>query len=201
MVSSVGKKMIAFLMVVAVIPGGTMSVENQDRLKILDEISGAHYQTIQKSLKVFETHKLDLLQFDVRLVNEASTDYLVLSETGEKKAHPRIFAAKTGSRITLGADDAAKFATKSSDRNELAKISGKNLRAIQAATGSFTSRTPHADLAQYKIQVIEDGKWLVVTFANKHREPGARGHIPGRPSAEVTVDPSDFAVEQFNFIR
>lgn len=173
----------------------------EGRIKLLDAIQGDHYQAIQKSAKVLDHHKLELSRYDVLLASEDEDDYVILSEIDKKATARKSFGVKVGAKTELDSKELARLASKSPELTELAKLHGTSLRAIQAANVVFTSRSPNSDLAQYKIEVVKDGGSIVVIFADKDREEGARGNIPGRPGMEVTLDSHDLHVIRSNFIR
>jgi hypothetical protein len=80
---------------------------------------------------------------------------------------------------------------------------GPHVAAIGAAAADFLTRCPHADLAEYQIEVCREGEQLHVVFLDKERPPGVRGSggRPGCPGFEVTLQAADLSVVKAHFIR
>jgi len=181
--------------------GGFVTAAHGNQIKHLGTIQGRYYQLIQQSMVVLNHHKLDLSRYDVLLVRENENEYVILSEIDGSATARQAFGVNEETKAELTPKESARLASMPRQLQELAKINGTSLQAIHAANAVFASRSPTPDLTQYKIEVIKDGHSLVVIFADKDRQTGARGSPPGRPGIEVTLDPHDLRVVRSNFIR
>lgn len=181
--------------------GGNAMAADEGRIKTLDSIQGSHYLAIQEALKVLDRHKIDLSRFDASVLREDEREYVVLSASEGSTADRKSYGVDAKKSTELDAKALEPLTSKAGRAKQLDRIHGTSFRAIRAASVEFAKRSPNTDLTQYKIEVVKDGDDLVVIFADKDREEGARGNIPGRPGMEIALDPHDLHVVGSNFIR
>ena len=173
---------------------------NMGLIKSLDTCLGSNFLKIQAAMKVLDRSRLKLARYRIVVASENDTVFVLFADANERAVARENLGVQHGADVKMNPDLVSTLLAKLDQIETLDQIQGSSLLAIRAAASVFL-QSHKAELADYKIEVVSDGDSTVVIFADKDREPGARGHRAGRPGFEVEFNPDDLTVLRSNFLR
>ncbi len=169
-------------------------------LTTVESILGDSFLAIRMALSVLAPRRLNLPQCTFRVVGSVEgATLLVRGPAGDGSPGVLGVHAATGKELTPAEVGTAEL---NPDPDTPANtIRGTSWPVLRAAADVFLQRSPNPDLAQYSIEMVREGETIVVIFADRDRQPGARGAIRGRPGFEVAFNEKDLTVLRANFVR
>ncbi|MEX2188696.1 MAG: hypothetical protein WD875_17945 [Pirellulales bacterium] len=170
------------------------------KTQLLDTLLGEHYLAIQAAIAVLDRPTLDLSRYAIAVVRQGEDDFVLLFDQSENVAARENLGVKRDGDAPLKASEIAALLANVDETETLDRIRGGSLRPIEKGAATFLTRFD-ADLAEYRIKLMENDKSLVAIFTDKDRKPGTKGHTPKRPGYEVEMKAKDLTVVRSNFLR
>ncbi len=170
------------------------------QIKTLDTVLGENYLAIQAALNVLDRSKVDLARYAIAVVQDGEDAYVLLLDRADAEAARANLGVKRDGDVALKPAVVEALLLKLDEIETLDRIRGQSLPPMEKGAATFLKQFD-ADLADYKIELVEDDESLVAIFADKDREDGTRGHNAKRPGYEVEMKAKDLAVVRSNFLR
>lgn len=161
-------------------------------IKVLESIQGSSFLASDSAIAILQHHTPDIAHGSIEVIREGDSEFVVFTD-GQRQ-----LGVRAGTAVELNAQDLKAVTSNRTRIKVVDTIQGSNFLAMRTAVEVFRRHNP--DLIQYRIEVVRDGDFLVVVFADKDRPEGTRGTV-GRPGFEVALDPRDRKVTRSNFVR
>ena len=172
-----------------------MSIDQ--KLKVLDALSGRSYLAIQAALAGLQSRHLDPEPYTIEVVDEEAYPAVVFTNLDAPPGHPKRFGVRPQNGFDLTQRELLALTT-GLDRVRQDTVQGSSLPFIQMALTVF----PRAgELADYRIKLVGEGEFITVIFTDKDKPRGSFGSGGPRPGYEVVMRAADHRIVRSYFLR
>lgn len=166
------------------------------------EWTGIQILMLRDAAKAFRTNKLDLGSHVLEIVGQPPTTFYLLYSGGSFSKAATRHAGLKGTGALLNREEIGHLAIRSSTFDRLARITVRNLDAVERALEKMHSSLENPiDLNEYRVYLEQDGKRTTITFLARDHKQGSRGDTGTVPGFEVELNSESLLVLRSNFIR